>query len=75
METGRDRQIKTDSIRWKEQVANGQTDMEKVTKDADGDIETDRQTVRWCLKLSQPQRIIPGLGEIFIKRHILERRQ
>ena len=75
METGRDRQIKTDSIRWKEQVANGQTDMEKVTKDADGDIETDRQTVRWCSKLSQPQRIIPGLGEIFIKRHILERRQ
>ena len=29
--------------------------------------------VSWCFKLSQPQRIISGLRETFIKRYIVER--
>ena len=29
--------------------------------------------VSWCFKPSQPKRIIPGLEETFMKRHILER--
>ena len=29
--------------------------------------------VSWCIKPSQPQRIISGLKETFIKRYIVER--
>ena len=29
--------------------------------------------VSWCFKPSQPQRIVSGLREIFIKRYIVER--
>ena len=29
--------------------------------------------VSWCFKPSQPQRIIPGLRETFIKRYTVER--
>ena len=32
-----------------------------------------RQLVSWCFKPSQPQRIISGLKESFIKRYIAER--
>ena len=32
-----------------------------------------RGLVSWCFKLSQPQRIISGLRETFIKRYIIER--
>ena len=32
-----------------------------------------RQLVSWCSKPSQPQRIISGLRETFIKRYIIER--
>ena len=31
------------------------------------------QLLNWCFKPSQPQRIISGLKETFIKRHIVER--
>ena len=31
------------------------------------------QSVNWCFEPSQPQRIISGLWETFIKRHIVER--
>ena len=31
------------------------------------------QLVSWCLKPSQPQRIISGLRETFINRYIVER--
>ena len=31
------------------------------------------QLVSWCFKPSQPQRIISGLRETFIKRHVVER--
>ena len=41
------------------------------------DRQTDRQTEiereSWCFKPSQPQRIISGLRETFIKRYIVER--
>ena len=32
-----------------------------------------KQLVSWCFKPSQPQRIISGLRETFIKRYIVER--
>ena len=33
----------------------------------------DTWLVSWCFKPSQPKRIISGLRETFIKRHIVER--
>ena len=33
----------------------------------------ERERVIWCFRPSQPQRIISGLREIFIKRYIVER--
>ena len=32
-----------------------------------------RELVSWCFELSQPQRIISGLKETFIKRYRVER--
>ena len=32
-----------------------------------------RRLISWCFKPSQPQRIISGLRETFIKRYIVER--
>ena len=34
---------------------------------------TSSQLVNWCFESSQPPRIISGLKETFIKRHIVER--
>ena len=33
------------------------------------------ELVSWCFKLSQPQRIVSGLRETFIKRCIVERQK
>ena len=38
-----------------------------------GAIFARRQLVSWCFKPSQPQRIISGLKETFIKKYIVEK--
>ena len=38
-----------------------------------GEEVTVVRLVSWCFKPSQPQRIISGLRETFIKRYIVER--
>ena len=39
----------------------------------DNETATVIQSVSWCFKPSQPQRIISGLRETFIKRYKVER--
>ena len=54
------------------QDEDGETDR-KTTRQRETETERESYLVSWCFKPSQPQRIISGLRETFLKRYIVER--
>ena len=73
-ERARERERERESMCVFERARKREKERERETEtETERERERERNRVSWCVIPSQPQRIISGLRETFIKRYIIER--